>query len=395
MRVLIAPDKFKGSLAATAVAEAMAGGVAAAVPRAEIVLCPMADGGDGTVETVLASTTAEERRAVVRAPLPGGRVEARWAVLPAGTLSPSTSRQGLDPGQPVALVEMAQASGLTLIPEGRRDPMATGTWGTGDLVLEALDAGCGQVVVGVGGSGTVDGGCGMAVALGYRMLDSGGRELPGDGASLRLIDSIDASGADPRLENARLLVATDVDNPLLGENGAARVFGPQKGAGPEQVEALEAGLANLSEVIERELGVSVSELPGAGAAGGLGAGLVAFCGAGVVSGFELVARAVRLEEKVAGCDLVLTGEGSFDTQSVHGKTPWGVARIASGHGVPSVIVAGRLEGHGPGAVPDGVATYCVLDGPMGLEEAMRDAAAQVRAGTARLMRLLGLSIERE
>lgn len=389
MRVLIAPDKFKGSLSASRVADAMAHGVADAVPGAEIVVCPMADGGDGTVEAVLAATGAEVRRATVRGPLPGSTAEAQWAYLPPGTLPASGPIANLDTDDPVALIEMARASGLTLVPEELRDPMATGTWGTGDLILDALDAGCQQVVVGVGGSGTVDGGTGMAVGLGYRLLGEDGAELPGNGASLRLMRSIDASGADPRIKATRFLVATDVDNPLLGEDGAARVFGPQKGAGPAEVDALDAGLARFAEIVERDLGVSVSGLPGAGAAGGLGAGLVAFCGAGVESGFALVASVVRLQEKLAAVDLVLTGEGSFDLQSAGGKTPWGVARLASGHGVPAVIVAGRLADDGPGTVPSGVATYCVLGGPVGLDEAMRDAAAHVRSGTARLMRLLG------
>ncbi len=231
----------------------------------------------------------------------------------------------------------------------------------------------------------------MAVALGYRLLDEDGRELPGDGASLARIRSIDAAGVDPRIADARFLVATDVDNPLLGENGAAAVFGPQKGAGPAEVDALEAGLANLAELIGRGLGLSVVDIAGAGAAGGLGAGLVAFCGARVVSGVTLISAAVGLEEKIKGADLVLTGEGSFDAQSAGGKTPWGVATLAAAHGVPTVIVAGNITDDAPGAVPEGVATYCVLPGPVVLEEAMKHAGEYVRSGTARLMRLLGLT----
>jgi glycerate kinase len=268
--------------------------------------------------------------------------------------------------------------------------MRTTTYGTGELVLAALDSGCDRIIVGIGGSSTVDGGTGLATALGYRFLDGEGRELPGTGASLSSIREIDASRRDPRLDTVSFVVASDVDNPLTGPRGAARVFGPQKGATPEQADELDAGLANLGHLIGEQLGEDVIGLPGAGAAGGLGAGLAAFCGASIESGVLLVAGVVGLPALIDGADLVVTGEGSYDSQTSMGKTPAGVAAIAGDAGVPVVIVAGRIA---TGAGEDVVPVFCVLPGPVSLDDALRNAREYVSKGTARLMRLLGL-IER-
>ncbi len=375
MRIVIAPDKFKGSLSAVEVAGAMARGVKAVLPSAEAVICPMADGGEGTVDAIAGATGAEVRLERVAGPLPGQEVEAAWAFLP-----------GTGRGEPsVAVIEMAQASGFSLVPERRRDPTVTTTLGTGQLVLAAMDAGCGRVIVGIGGSSTVDGGAGMARSLGYRFLDAHGEELSAEGGSLGEIRSIDASGRDARIDTTEFVVATDVDSPLLGPRGAARVFAPQKGATPAQVAWLEEGLENLAGLIAEQLGVDVASVPGGGAAGGLGAGLVAFCGARVRSGVELVAEMTSLAGLTGGADLVLTGEGSYDGQTARGKTPQGVADIAAAAGVPCVIVAGRVEeGADGGTAP----VFCVAPGPMSLEDAMRDAGRHVARGTARLMRLL-------
>lgn len=365
----------------------MAEGVLAAVPDAVVVSCPVADGGEGTVDVVTAAVEAGVYQRNVHGPLHGQEVEAAWAYLPPGTLC------GLDDSKMsevdgTAVIEMAQASGFSLLPEGGGDPMAASTLGTGELIVDALDRGCRQIVVGIGGSGTVDGGTGMAVALGYRFLDGEGEELPPGGSSLPRIRSIDVSGADRRLADARFMVACDVDNPLVGDQGAARVYGPQKGASPRDVEVLEKGLVNLGRLMSEASGLDVPRTPGAGAAGGLGAGLMAFCGARVVSGFGLVAAVIRLREKVNRADLVLTGEGSFDSQTVRGKAPAGVADIASRAGVPTVIVAGRLKGD-PGFGPGkGVAAYCVVPGPMDEAEAMRNAGELLRSGTRRLMGLV-------
>lgn len=390
--MLVAPDKFKGSLTARDAAGAMAEGITLAVPEARVVICPVADGGDGTVDVVVAATGGRERRKTVQGPMPGQEVEARWAYLPPGALDES-GLEGelpgmLNPGEPAAVIEMAQASGHSLV-DGLLDPMSANTVGTGELIAEALDSGCRQIVVGMGGSGTVDCGMGMAVALGYRFLDAGGEELQPGGASLESVRSIDLTGSDPRIAETTFFAACDVENPLLGEQGAARVFGPQKGASPEQVEALERGLANVGEILARELNADVIGFTGAGAAGGLGAGLMAFCGAGVVNGFDFVAAVIGLREKARAADLVLTGEGSFDSQTIRGKAPAGVVAVASAAGVPVVIVAGSLQGD-LRAGSDGVAEYCVVPGPMGLEEAMRNASGMVRSGTERLMRLVRL-----
>lgn len=388
MRVLIAPDKFKGSLSAVEAARAMSEGVLLADPGAEVVLSPMADGGEGTVEAVAAATGASVESRRVAGPMPGQVADASWVML-AGSDGLLGGVPGaadfVGAGDRVAVLEMAQASGLWLVPAERRDPMSASTYGTGELIKAALDAGCGRIIVGVGGSATVDGGAGMAAALGYRFLDARGMELRGRGASLEAIERIDASGRDPRLGDAGFLVASDVDNPLLGPCGAAAVFGPQKGAGPEQVRRLESGLGRLADAMARDLGADVRNMPGAGAAGGLGAGLMAFCGARLVSGVRLVASITGLDGKLADADLVLTGEGSFDSQTARGKTPAGVVEAARRHGVPAVVMAGRLA-----AAEDlpGSASFCILPGPMDLAHAMRDARDNLRGATARLVRLI-------
>ena len=385
MKVVVAPDKFKGSLTAVEAARAMADGVTDAEPRAEVVVCPMADGGEGTVTAIASATGAQIREEEVSGPLPGQIVTARWAFLPPGAL-----KTPLLQAEKTAVIEMAQASGLWLVPPDKRDPFVTTTLGTGQLISAAIDAGCRRVIVGIGGSATVDGGTGMASALGYRFLGEDGREVPPGGGSLERIGSIDSSGRDPGLSGTELLVACDVDNPLVGDEGAAAVYGPQKGATPEQVAALERGLRRLGELIEAQLGVEVLKAPGAGAAGGLGAGLVTFCGARITSGVELVAEVVGLREKIIGADLVLTGEGSFDAQSARGKAPAGVARIAREMGVPAVILAGQLVGDAGADLGPGVAAFPVAHGPMDLDTAMREAAGLVRSGTSRLVRLLAL-----
>ena len=341
MKVVIAPDTFKECLPAAEVAAAMAVGVRAACPDAEIDLCPMADGGGGTVAAMVAAAGGEVRRARVHGPL-GETVRARFGLL--GAPGPPT---GLPPGAVggVAVIEMAAASGLHLVPPGRRNPLLTTTYGTGQLIAAALDAGAGEIILGIGGSATVDGGCGAAQALGVRFLDAAGEPcvcgLAGGG--LMSVADIDASRRDGRLAAARIRVACDVTNPLTGPNGAAAVYGPQKGATPEMIRQLDAGLAHLADVIRRRLGVDVEHLAGAGAAGGLGAGLVAFCGATLDRGVEIVADAVGLRRRLAGAALVLTGEGSLDAQSLSGKTAVGVARIAAEVGVPVVCIPGQAE----------------------------------------------------
>ena len=372
MKIVVAPDSFKECLPAEAVADAMAGGVRAAAPGAEVVCVPMADGGEGTVRALVAAT--------------GGKVHVARATGPLG--EPVQAELGMLGDGRTAVVEMAAASGLPLVPPDRRDPMAATTYGTGELILAALELGATRLVLGIGGSATVDGGAGMAEALGARFLDDARQPIPRGGGGLALLARIDLAGLDPRLAGLACDVACDVDNPLVGPRGAARVYGPQKGATPAMVEALDAGLARLADAVERDLGVAVRDVPGAGAAGGLGAGLMAFLGARLRSGVELVIQAVGLEERLRGADLVLVGEGQMDAQSAYGKVPVGVSRLARGLGVPAVAIVGSL-GEGYEAVHDeGIAAcFSILDRAMGLEEAFRRAEKLLARAAQEAVRL--------
>jgi glycerate kinase len=324
VRVVVSPDKFKGSLTALEAAEAIAEGLRRGRPDVDPVLLPVADGGEGTVAAALAAGYGPRR---VRVAGPTGE--------PVDALYAARGR--------AAVVEMAEASGLRRLPDGRSAPLTATTRGTGDLVRAALDAGVERLVLGIGGSATTDGGAGMAQALGARLLDADGRDLPPGGAALRDLDRLDLSGLDPRLAGLEVVVACDVDNPLTGPTGAATVYGPQKGATAADVPVLDAGLARWAEVLRRDVGADVAALPGAGAAGGLGAGTMALLGARLVSGIDLLLEVVGFAAAVEGADLVVTGEGALDEQSLHGKAPLGVAAAARRAGVPVVALVGRLE----------------------------------------------------
>lgn len=358
IRVLIVPDSFKESLTAPEVARAIAAGVRRAVPDADTVEAPMADGGEGTVAALVAACGGSLTTCDVSGPL-GEPVTARYGLI--------------DKGQ-TAVIEIAEASGLHLVPLEKRDPLEASTYGTGQLMADALDRGVTRVIVGLGGSATNDGGAGMAQALGYRLLDANGDDLSPGGGSLAQLDHIDAANVHPDLAACTIDVACDVTNPLCGPNGASRIYGPQKGAISEAVEALDAGLAHFGQVLARDLGACVTDIPGAGAAGGLGAGLMAFAGGMLKPGFELIAAAARLREKLAGADLVITGEGRIDGQTIHGKAPYGVARLAAEQGIPVIALAGslgpgheNLYHHGIGAM------FSICPSPMSLDEAMAHA----------------------
>jgi len=373
MRIVVAPDSFKGSLSALAVADAMERGIRAVFPAAGVSKVPIADGGEGTVEALVAATRGRVETRRVRGPL-GEPVEARWGRLG---------------DRETAVIETAAASGLPLVPLARRDPRVTSTFGTGELVRAALDAGLSKLVVGIGGSATNDGGTGLARALGVRFLDAAGRDLPEGGAALARLARIDLSGLDPRVMAARVLVACDVDNPLTGPRGASAVYGPQKGATPEAVRELDAALANFARVARQATGRDVADAPGAGAAGGLGAGLLFFTPARLRPGVEVVLETIGFDALVRGADLVLTGEGRTDFQTAMGKAPVGVAAAAKLHGVPVVCLSGGL---GPGADDvlalgiDAVAS--AVPGPMALEEAMARGAELLEAAAARACRLV-------
>ncbi|WP_435018657.1 glycerate kinase [Tundrisphaera sp. TA3] len=359
MKFIVAPDKFKGSLTAPEAAEALARGVLRADPGAAVDRAPMADGGEGTVEALVAAT--------------GGRFLERDVVGPMGEVV--RARFGMLGGGGSAAIEMATASGLMLVPAGRRAPMRATTRGTGELVLAAIEAGATRIVVGIGGSATNDGGAGLAQALGYRLLDADGEELPPGGGALERLDRIEPRGRDPRLDGVEIAVACDVDNPLCGVRGASAVFGPQKGATPEQVVQLDRGLANLARVIGRDLGMAVADLPGAGAAGGLGAGLVAFAGGNLTRGVDTVIEAVGLADRLRGADLCLVAEGMLDGSSAGGKTAVGVARLARSLGCPTLAIAGTI---GPGAeavLSEGIDAYVsICPGPVDFAQAIARAA---------------------
>jgi len=366
VKVVIAPDSFKESLAAADVASALAAGVLQARPDARIDLCPMADGGEGTVAAMVAATGGRLVTADVFGPL-GAPLRAQFGLLGrrAGAglpgevgLSGALASDGDEPsGEPTAaVIEMAAASGLALVPEDQRDPRQTTTYGTGQLLLAALEAGVRDIVMGIGGSATVDGGAGCAQALGVAFTDAKGQPcvcgLAGGG--LADVADFDLAGRDPRVAESRIRVACDVTNPLLGPEGAARVYAPQKGATPEVVEVLEANLARLADRIRRKTGLDVATVPGAGAAGGLGAGLIAFAGASLCRGVQLVAEAVRLRDRLTGADLCLTGEGRLDAQTAHGKAAFGVAEIARAAGVPCVCIPGVAAVDAPAGAFAGV-----------------------------------------
>ncbi|WLA08714.1 glycerate kinase [Xanthomonas translucens] len=365
MKIVIAPDSFKESLSALEAATQIEAGFRDVFPAWNYLKVPVADGGEGTVAVLVAAS--------------GGRIVGRTVTGPLG--APVAAFFGLTGGGRTGIVEMAAASGLALLPPAQRDPLAATSYGVGELILAALDAGARHLIVGIGGSASNDGGAGMAQALGVRLFDAQGRALDAGvgGGALSALARIDASALDPRLQECTVEVACDVDNPLTGPTGASAVFGPQKGATPALVARLDATLCHYAKVIERDLGIALAGLRGGGAGGGLGAALVAFLGAQLRPGADIVAEALGLDALVADADLVITGEGRLDGQSVHGKTPLGVARIARRQGKPVVAIGGGLgagaellHAHGIDAIFGAVQRACLL------EQALAEAAANLR-----------------
>lgn len=354
--VVIAPDKFKGSLTATQAVQAIQRGVNAADPGARCRLCPMADGGEGTVD-VFVERGYEARTVTVSGPL-GEPVETTFAV-----------------NDSTAVLEMSAASGLRLLRRDQYDPLRTDTYGTGQLVAAALDAGASHLIVGIGGSATNDAGTGMLRALGVRFLDRDGHAIDGPMPAYAELARIDACGLDPRLQKTRIDVASDVDNPLCGPDGAARTFAAQKGASEAEIERLDGLLAHIADVAAQSLGRDCRDAPGAGAAGGLGFALLAFLSATMVRGVELVAREGGLDEMLRGADLCMTGEGKIDLQTLHGKTVAGVAALAAKHGVTTIAFGGAVEAAAAAALEErGVRTVQITPPGMPLDQAMREAA---------------------
>jgi len=372
MKVVIAPDSFKESLSAGQVCEAIARGIRRVWPDAVIDSIPMADGGEGTVEALIAATGGSIQRASVTGPT-GEAVTAAWGMLG-------------DAGK-CAVLEMASASGLALVPPDRRNPMLTTTYGTGELILAAIEAGASQILVGIGGSATTDGGAGAAQAIGARFYNRTGelctRGLTG--GALADVARIDMSSRDPRITAADIRVACDVDNPLCGPRGAAAIYSPQKGATPHQVEILDRNLAHLAELVQRDLGKDIREVPGAGAAGGLGAGLIAFFEAAIQPGIQIVIDAVRLAERIADADLIITGEGRIDRQSMMGKVIEGVGRSGKAAGVPVVALVGAV-GQGAEAALEVLESYHRITPPgTPIAEALARTAQALEATTASLL----------
>ncbi len=369
-RIVIAPDSFKGSLTAVQAADIMAE-AAAEVFGGEIQKLPMADGGEGTVEAVVAALGGTFCEVPVRGPL-GRPVTARYGILPDGT----------------AVMEMAAASGILLLAQRELNPLLASTYGTGEMLAAALNRGCRHIILGIGGSATNDGGAGMAEALGVRFVDAAGKPLSMCGGTLAQVAAIDCTGLHPALAETVVEAACDVTNPLCGPQGASYVFGPQKGADEETAADLDRALAHYAALVEHATGTAVLSLPGGGAAGGLGAGLVAFCGAKLRPGFDLIAEAVGLEAHIRDAALVLTGEGCTDAQTAFGKLPSGVGRLAKRHGRPCVVVSGAVRGDVSSLYDTGVtAVFSCVTVPQSLEEALAHAAQNLHRATRNVVRL--------
>jgi glycerate kinase len=379
MRLLIAPQALKGSLTAAATARAIAAGVRTTAPDALVTEVPIADGGEGTVEALVAATSGEIIASTVTGPL-GEPVAAFFGIL--GAALPDVT-------EGTAIIEMAAASGLPLVPPEQRDPRLTTTRGTGELIRHALDRGCRRLLIGIGGSATNDGGAGMAQALGAHLLDDAGHELPPGGAALAHLAHIALGGLDPRLRNTVVQVACDVDNPLCGPNGASAIYGPQKGATPAMVAELDEALRHYAAIIDRDLGVDVLNLPGAGAAGGLGAGLVAFLHAELLPGAQMVLDALQFDTYLANADLVITAEGHLDMQTLRGKSVGAVAAAAKAREVPVIVIAGGVGEDERDLYAMGIAAIVPLPThPMTLAEAMSTAAPLASRAAERAIRLI-------
>ena len=375
MKIVIAPDSYKGSIYAYDAAKAMADGVRRVLPDAEVVLVPVADGGDGTLETLVETSGGRIMTSEVTGPL-GNRVSAQWGAMGDGV---------------TAVAEMARTSGLALVSLEDRDPLNATTYGLGEVILEALEAGFRRFILGIGGSATNDAGAGMAQALGVRLLDADGAELPPGGAALARLARIDTSGLDPRAADADFDVACDVNNPLTGPEGASAVYGPQKGATPAIVQQLDAALAHFARVVKRDLGADVDGVPGSGAAGGLGGGIMAFLGGRLRPGVDIVLDKVDLASRLGGADLIITGEGCMDFQTVYNKAPIGVARLAGERNIPVIGVSGSLGDGFTDVHEHGIsAAVAITHAPMTLEEATDRAAELIASATEQAMRLVSV-----
>ncbi len=377
MNILIAPDSFKDCLSARQVAEAIKRGIERILPDATFQIAPMADGGEGTVQSIVDATGGQLVHLQVKDPL----------------MREITSFYGITGDGSTAVIEMASASGIELLTPSERDPWITSTYGTGQLIANALEKGVKKILLGIGGSATNDGGAGMAEALGVRFSYSDLRSSGRGGGSLGELKQIHMEGLNPQIKDTEIWVACDVSNPLTGPEGASAIYGPQKGADPAMVRKLDGNLKHFAGVIEEQLGKKVDKVPGAGAAGGLGAGMMAFLDAQLTGGFDLVAETVRLEQKLIKADLVITGEGKIDAQTQYGKTPFGVAQLAKKHKIPVLGVGGTIEKGAEVLYDQGFDVIMpIMEKPVDLAFALASAEHLLENTGERIGRLLGLSI---
>ncbi|KEH89881.1 glycerate kinase [Clostridium novyi A str. 4540] len=375
MKFVLAPDSFKESMTAKEAAEAMERGIKKAIPDAECIKVPMADGGEGTVQSLVDATDGEIIEVEVTGP-DCNKVKAVYGILGDGK---------------TAVIEMASASGIHLVKKEKRNPLYTTTYGTGELIKSALNRGVKNILIGIGGSATNDGGAGMLEALGAKFYDKYGDELAFGGGALEKLEKIDLSNFDERVKDVNIEVACDVNNPLTGENGASYIFGPQKGATEDMVKDLDNSLKNYAKVIKEQLGCDVENVPGAGAAGGLGAGLMAFLDADLRKGVELVIKYTKLEEKIKGADYVFTGEGSVDSQTVFGKTPFGVSTVAKKYNIPTIAFAGRIGDGVEELYKHGINSIVgILQGVTNLDEALRNGSKNIQKTSENIARILNI-----
>ena len=372
-KYVVAPDSFKESMTAKEVCNAMEKGIKKADPAAEVIKVPMADGGEGTVDSLVDATHGQRVIVEVTGPL-GNKISAYYGILGNGT---------------TAVIEMAKASGLEIVEKKKRNPMITTTFGTGELIRDALDHNVKEIIIGLGGSSTNDGGSGMAQALGAKLLDQNNHQIPFGGGNLDKLDKIDISNLDSRLRDVKIILASDVTNPLIGKEGASRVFGPQKSATPEMVEKLENNLQHYAKIIKRNLNKDVASVSGAGAAGGLGAGLMAFTTCEMRRGVDLAIEVTKLEEKIRDADYVFTGEGGTDFQTKFGKTPYGVAKLGKKYHKPVISLAGYLGEGIDSLYSEGfTAIFGIIPGACDLSTALKNGPSNVARTTENIVRLL-------
>ena len=372
-KYVVAPDSFKESMTAKEVCDAMEKGIKEADSAAEVIKVPMADGGEGTVDSLVDATQGQRVIVEVTGPL-GNKISAYYGILGNGT---------------TAVIEMAKASGLEIVEKKKRNPMITTTFGTGELIRDALDHNVKEIIIGLGGSSTNDGGSGMAQALGAKLLDQNNHQIPFGGGNLDKLDKIDISDLDSRLQDVKIILASDVTNPLIGKDGASRVFGPQKGATPEMVEKLENNLQHYAKIVKRDLNKEVALVSGAGAAGGLGAGLIAFTTCEMRRGVDLAIEVTKLEEKIRDADYVFTGEGGTDFQTKFGKTPYGVAKLGKKYHKPVISLAGYLGEGIDSLYSEGfTAIFGIIPGACDLSTALKNGPSNVARTTENIVRLL-------